>query len=744
MANPIIRPTTPIDDLTEDKSFYGSFSFSVDDTDSSIDIDTLGAMGFYSAYTQENYDFSDRVLGNFRDTGANPTKTSFVDVAQFSDKRIEMTVTSADGDFNSALFFPTDNKYTNGIGFSVKLSVPSFSTTASYTARPYYPSSNFTGVSFGIFDLHTGNAVIVFLNSSQELVVAGPASDGVGTRVASSSISYNWTIESTFSIFIDYKLDIVTVTAATAESGEDTVLWTGSATSLGFCLESLALGNKYKTINSDVLAFVSQDGREVGDLVIIREFELYDIAYRYITNGSLTSSTASGSFKTRDSLLGPSKEVHNFTNLKKTQVKLYKSGVYDAIEFTAAAGSLTSHYEDLDNNQFFLCTSLHLTENSFAGVNSGVGIDILGSKQFSIRYLDGYIGLRTSNDVALIRTLGGYETYAIDPKQENYFIFYSDGTTFRAFLLKNGSYVSMFTFAVANLPNSTETALQFSSEAGLSGVLFVADFIFSSTTREAILPSLNTCTTVPQGSFTYAIVAPTTSISTVFAPSTSQTSISGAYMRIPKYAPDHSGLVCVYKATITPTTPIQPETNHGPLLLLNTDSPSANVVTHAMHLMVTKANDGHYYLYIPGDAQDVREVAYQTNKGKSISTKIDSLSIHVCIKYDPFSGVYIYDMANNFSLVLQVPKLDIDGSHKLLPDINSEGVYLPTDVATDAHFTAAIGVLDTSSIKVSVDLCLVGTGRGLDVSFFKNTEIINTHALYGTTSRLLVTAGDND
>ena len=294
--------------------------------------------------------------------------------------------------------------------------------------------------------------------------------------------------------------------------------------------------------------------------------------------------------------------------------------------------------------------------------------------------------------------------------------------------------------------NTGETGIQFVSEQGTGGVLFIKDFIFSSTTRAFIGRSFNTMTHIQQGSLTYTVQPPQTALATTYTPASNTTSISGSHLSIPKYSPDNSGIVCVVDFQIIQTGPLRRETNYGPFVILNTDSPNGNTVTHGLQLMVSKAYDGNMYMYFPGDSQDVREVAYQTNKGKSISTKIPNpISVSLCIHYDPYSGLFVYDRSTNFSEILHIPIDIIDGSHKLLPNVNNEGVVLPVDIASNNYFTAAVGVLDESpNVSLVVTEFFVGTSRGLLTEFFKNTDLIPIDSLYGEQSRLIIKAGDND
>ena len=752
MANPIVQPLSPLDSTSATKSIYGKYSLVLDDSDSSINRTTVNVQGYYSSIDSSTHDFDNRIVANFRDTGANPTKQISVDVAAYSDNRIELTVADADGDFNSAIFFVVDNEFTEGCSFTFRLSIPVSSTTAAYTARPYYPVSTFTGVSAGLFDLSTGNAVLLLFEDSSTVTIAGPASDGAGTR-ATTSVTYNWSIESTYSIFIDYKTEVVTVTATTTESNTDVVLFSGTLGSLGVSLNSLSMANKFITDHDNLIAFVSQDGREIGDTAIIHDFEVCPFSYRYVTSGLFTKHSKEGLIESRDAYLGEDPDNHNFLEWSRQNVTLYKSAKNDAMEFTAANGFVQSDYADLVDNKFFMYVRMHTTENTFSGINAGIGIDIMGSKQFSIRFLDNRIGIRLSNSASLVRSYTGYATHPIDITVENYFIFYSDGTTLRAYIglmsdtRSNWQLIS--TVPVSSLPASSETCVRFVSEIGTAGILFVDDFVFSATTNSYIIGTTNTTTTIPQGSFTYPISGPSYSSTRTNYAATAAPSIAGEYITINKYNPEYSGVTCMLHVILRNIAFIQPGTNHGPFLIVNSDKPSAGIATHGLRLMITKGNDGSFYMYFPGDPQDSREVAFQTNKGKSISVKLELdnpriIELDLCIRYVPTVGATVYDVAKDFTPLLTIPEADIDGSHQLLPNINSEGVYLPVDVAGNNTFTAAVGVLEPGPVLLGVKHLFVCTGRGADVSFFKDDNKIPAERLYGSRSRLLVTAEDND
>ena len=740
MSNPVVTPINPLDNTSYETSIHGEYKLQLDDLESSINVSTLNIQGYYGSIDEREYSLlEDKVIGNFRDTGANPTLSRSVDIVQHADKSLEFTVNQADAEFNSALFFPTANKSTSGIGFSVTIDVNTFSTVAAYSNRPYYQNSNFTGVSFGLYDFKRQIGIVIFLNDSGNLEIAGPASDGTGTRVG-SQVAYAWVSKSTYSILINYDDNLLVVTATTDESGADTVLYSGSLSVFGGCLSSVAMGGRTISESDDVIAFVSQDGREIGDVITVENFSVFPTVYRLVSNGSFTPIVSTGFYNSRDSIISQPFGLHTLRNWDLENVNLYKSDVYDATQFEAAAGYVKSEFLDVQNLQFFISVSMLTTENMFAGVNSGIGIDIIGNRQISIRYLDGRIALRIDNNIALIRSLAGYVSYAVDLQVVNDFIFCCDGTTVYAYIKKSGSYVLMFSHPVAGLPSASGNHIAIVSETGLSGILFTKDLVISPTAFIGILPSVNNTTAVT-GSYTYPITAPVTTTNTKFVGSSG---ISASYLRIPKYLPDYSGIVCVTKFTITPANVMQPGAEIGPFILLNTDTPTANTVIHSLRVSVTKGNDGKLYLFFPGDAQDVREVAYQTNKGKSISTEILDLSMHLCFRYSPFEGLNVFDVNDNMRLIKFIPKVDIDGSHMILPNPNNEGVYLPVDVSNDSHFTAGVGVLDISSHQLDVEILLVGVGRGTELSILKDENKIPTNDIYGNRSRILVRVEDND
>lgn len=741
MQAPSILPVFPKDG-NYTASAHGNIRVTIDDADSSISRALLSIQSLYDVVNEDTYVISTTDIGPFRDTGANPSFNRSVDIVQYADRSLEFTVNAANADFNSALFFPVENKNTDGIGMSISMAVYTSSIVgAQYTPRNYYPSTLFTGISFGLFDFFTKKSVILYLLDAGKIAICGPSSDGVGSRFE-QIVTYDWTQSSTFSIFLGYKDNTVTVLAGSDTASDDTVLLVESLSLFGDCLQSIALANRTLDTSTDVIGFISQDGREVGDSFTITAFSVYPYSYSLVRNGSFTKYSSNGSLATRAGYLLTKNTLGIWT---AQNASVYQSSTIDTgIQFGSAVGSLQLQYEDLINNRFYVSVTMYASDLSFSGVNSGLGIDIHGANKFELRYLDGYIGLRTTEDIFLRRTLSGYVTYALDPLAAHTFLLYSDGITFYLFIEVAGSLQLALSHQVTLLPVASSKHIGIASEAGLPGSLLLRHLAFSPTLVGAILPSINTFSTVT-GSYSYATEAPVITASTTTYGTSTYPAISCGYARVSKYLPTQSGLSCTLKAVVSSSTGVIPTSGLGPILILNTAAYATGTSTHGLQLFVVRGNDNKLYMCFPGAESDIREVVYQTNKGKYISSEIQSLSLHIGIMYDPYNGLQVYDLSTlPNTVLLSIPANNIDISHMLLPNPMSEGVFLPTDVQTDSHFTAATGICSIDNAEIVIDMLLVGTGRGLDVTTFLAPNTVDMQALYGAKARILVSAGDND
>ena len=232
--------------------------------------------------------------------------------------------------------------------------------------------------------------------------------------------------------------------------------------------------------------------------------------------------------------------------------------------------------------------------------------------------------------------------------------------------------------------------------------------------------------------------------------------IMGVHSSIPKFSPEESGVTCIFRALIQEVvSPIPPKTEVGPFLLFGAGEPAtANTLTHAVQLHIVRGLGDTRYVAFTSDSQSYLEVANQTNAGKAISFEVPKTFtilnkkahfLSLCIKYSPRVGLYVYDLDNDMEVLLFIPWNQTGGIRRLLPNPNQEGVYLPTDIATDTHVTCATGVLSPPEsfipIQMQVDLLTYAIGRGLDVEFYSNLDL---DPIYGTKARLLITAGDND
>ena len=753
MADPIINPVSPLDN-GQVKSFHGEYLFTFDDTDTSISLSDCFITGFYSKADRSDITEVGQILrANFNDTGPNPVLSSSVDLSLTSN--IELAVALADSDFNNGMFVKTSPASDGGCAVEARLDFPTFSFVSDgpYTAREYYTSTDFSGVSLGVFDFKTGKALVLFFNDNDKVVLSGPSQDGVGTRTTVEA-TYAWSTQPSsqiFTIFMDYKQDRVVVTVNQSESDADTVLFDTTISTFGTCLETTSLAFAQKSTSDDLIFFVAQDGREIGDTVIIEDYAVHPEAYPYLFRGVFTKYVSSGTLRTRDSHttdIDFSKwwEANNVTYSTITN--------FAKLAFISASGYLYNEYADLNENTFVLSCNASTFENEFNFVSTGIGIDIVGTRLFKIRFLEDGIGVQLSDDPLVLRTLAGFSYYAdVDQEKPNHYIFSSDGTTFKVLLMGDRNILSeIISVAVSSLPansSAIDYGIYFASDAQSTGNLYLKDFSFCPTAEVALSSpsSENNLSplTPPSGPTTYTITTVTN-----YTYTSTPTSISGGYVSIPNYLPKESGLTCILKASINEASPITPVTEYGPFLVLNSGTPNLSSESeYAIQLFLVKSPNGKKYFYFPSDAQDHREVAYQSNKGRSISFEApgENLlhSFFYCFRFVPKVGFFVYDVLDNMNIVFQTAWNAIEGIERLLPAPNDEGNILPIDMASDSHFTGAVGSMGLSTpIRNIVSFCSFGIGRGFDVTLFKNSDIIDPSSFYGSRSRILVSIEDND
>jgi hypothetical protein len=743
MPVPILLPIFPQDSDDYLQSIHGNFYSRLVDGDTSINMSSIfSSMFFGKKVIEELKSVSDVKIANFNDTGANPVKSQSVDYSYSTDE-VTLSVPQNNSSFNNCFLLKSSTKALNdGVAVTFKLDIPSYTEIASNSLE-YNQETTFTGVSAGLYDFRTGKAVVVFFNGASKVEVAGPSSDGVGTRYRQVA-NHAWETGSfIYTIFINYSESRVTVSCNQNEEDDDTVIFSGDLLNFGDCLDSCTFFGDRNSVSNNLYAFVSQDGRQVGDTVLIQDYTLFDSAVQTIYSGAPSRSVSPFLLKTKESSVMPTK-LDDFT---VNNASISTVSGYSRITFQDSYGELIYPSEALVTDSFYFTAEMFIEPlaSEFTFDYYGASIEIRGSKLVKISFLDGEIGVLKNSSTDYKRS-SSYSTYSINNRASFKVLVTGDSNGVNLFIAVGDVWpdAPVLTVAYSDLPsNASSKGVYIVSESGRDPIVFFRNVSFGTVADLGIVNQQRSPSTqnIVTSSVNFSCTPPPSS--GVFSSTTNN--ICGEYYVVPSYSASNSGVSCFIDAKITETSFLDFVKESGPFLIMN-----AGLDEKAIQLCMVKSNDGTAYMYLPGDYQDYKEVAFQTNKGKSISFKIvkntsGEFVFNLIVQYKAMVGITVYDVSNDMEVMLFIPWADREGSLRLLPSPYGEGYLLPIDTSLGKHFTSSVGILNLqpSSISLSVTKIITSVGRGIDLQYSLSNSLDLSY-LYGSKSRILLTAEDND
>lgn len=735
MPIPTILPHFPEDSQAYRQSIHGKFSMTLDDSDSSVVLKSLNCSSYFGDASYNLIkEISDVRIANFNDTGANPNKDRSV-IASFSGGEITLSVDANNASFNNCVLTQGVSEKAECIAFTAAISIPSFSSQGANLLE-YYPSSDFTGVSLGIYDFSTKRAICLFFLDNGRIDIAGPSLDGVGTRVH-NIVNHPWeTGDYIYSIFVNYEENLVTITTNTAESLQDTLLLAAPLTDFGTCLSSCSFIGYTAEGSNQIFSFISQDGRAVGDTVVIKDFCLYNKGVQVIYRGDPTRNVKDFVLDTKEGLAS----ANDLSPFFPKNVVLTKKNTFTEIKFSELTSYLYRPYSSLISDVFFFSADMFIETlgNRLDLDYAGVEIEISGTKTVRLSFLDNQIGI-LKNSSTDYRRASSYDTHYLDNTAIFGVLVLSDTVSIKVYLKtqKGWGTSPVINTSYQDLPNGVkDPGVYILSSDGKDPRLYIRNILVGPYSNNSVIGTTKSQETqvVTSTSTTYTVNQP---IGNVY--SVKPHEICAEFVTLPNYSFADSGISCLLSATIAEDSTLTYETEAGPFACLYVGNQKA------IQLCMVKSNDGILYFYFPGDSQDYREVAYQTNKGKSISFEKPDGKFTLFFRYSIRNGIEVFNVDDNMNLLLAIPWDNVEGSFRLLPNPNAEGYYLPSLDLTGNYFTAAVGILNlqATSISMTVSNFIVSIGRGASVSYFLSDKV-NLESLYGSRSRSLVTIEDND
>lgn len=737
MSSPIVRSIRPGDGETS--SIFGEYTISVADSESRV---SLYKTQIISLLAKEKYTSGrprDFITARFDDTGANPNTGNRAD---FSAGSFGVRLTSDGGTHtDGAIFIPSPvNSSIFGVSATVSL-VPSTAKTVPYTS-----SANYVGMGLCLLVWEINTEILLLFEDdgvNKSITITGPSIDGVGTRAFSTNVNYDWSTTSTFTIAVDTTRDKLYVTAHKNETDEDTVLVRESLSGIGTLLSSIQFGSLDKETGEGMHLVLINDGSTVGDEIELSAYTLFSDGYPLVKNGLFTRHTQDTFATTQDSYI--SKNTINGWEYDPQDIGLLN-------EFLTINSTNGAHIRypsaQMSNANVMFAVNFSTKYNTYIGVNSSAGVDIyVSGRKISIRAIKfqgrSRIGIQRGSAISL---LGSYQSRQVDTSLPTRYIFTVSSTrNFVDIHIYNEvteKYEHLCSQLLSSLPaySGSFYGIDVGVFASVEGTVFIKDIcIFPESAWvlpsdiQPISPPLDPINNINSG-FTCTAVS-STPLSTHFSDISysieSSTSgiknVQGGFVKLHKYKPSESGITVGFRFDKNLNEGFyQPKAEYGPFLSINSGDRfgGSSEETLSVQLSFIQAMDGRVYGFIGKDDNDSQEVYARTAVGRKIS--FEATKQAYMISYKPYDGIYIreYLMADH---VLYVPWVDTSGSERVHQTDVLEFYFVPTDIATDAHFTYSLmgGILNSMPVskQSTVSGIFHGIGRGATYRFFFNREI---------------------
>lgn len=613
------------------------------------------------------------------------------------------------------------------------------------TADPGYAYTlhdDFVGVVLGIayWPENTGLFLLFRDDGTKRISIVGPSTDGVGTRIIEEEVDYDWSVVTTYSIFVDptafrrqvvvYAVDVV---------GTRTKLWEVSLDDLNEFLPSVRMGNVRAEDSpvGKVTAVFGLDGTLSGNYIDVYEAVFANFGRVLVYQGTQTGAATLDTEPTAMVAVVGSDGATEWSS----DGDFTATATSTALQISAETGPAlyTRDEPDLAVGEWMLVGKFTARNAVHEGTyNTGMGFSVEdGTRLLRLSLLDDFSG-RTigvdDEDATDDDVLDGYHLPNDAVEWESDVSFALVGSLSRDALFlyvdDDTEAVAASAYTSAGFASSTETRVRFGflDTASVSGDFYLV-YLW-------VFPN---CTFYESTEATYPddqgwVRAQSGSVRSVASGLSIDCTSIGAYdiYSVTDATYDEtSGAAVLFRAQVTSWTDTTgavrpPRSEFGPVALVRTTDV-------AVQVCFVLGEDGTTYVYLSNEVSDVTDVLAQNDTGKAISAAIDLSVAHT----------YLLDVRP-----LQHVRLYVD--YGLTPVIEAAWpasgtmLELPANVPVDA--VVAFGSLEEDAgVAVIFDFCRNSIGRGYD--FAVNPVVTETDLqahVYGATASVLVDVTDED
>lgn len=676
------------------------------------------------------------------------------------------------------LFVEADISDTTPVGCEIQIGIQSYTPNDS----DYFADLTYSGVVAGFVYWPLNTGVFVFFKDdggTLKIEVAGPAQDGAGTRLVSTTTDYDWSANlhapDSIRVVLDptSRLSKVFVFITSESDGEytETLLFESSLEALGTLQAAARIGNYYaEEPPNKVVAFAGIDSGDAGDFVEIHNINVEEYGLFLVGSGQ-DVPTSLVSRRPSDSTV-----ISTYSDSQEWDRVEVLGGVTESdTSFTirnsdAGNAGIYKEESDLENERFLAVmqgsvrSSLH--EGSFS---TGVGIDIDdGSALTAVRFLDNFsslrIGLWVGSDLnntdsfSSIDSDWGETTPEIliiaDASQGFCHLWASEDVDVAASSLITPSIAQAYSTQSTRYGHATIGLGFIDSDA--TDLIHTGDFtlskLFVLPNFRAFVPHLAAAVgnlpssagtwsswtsygSATPGDFSTAVVSESDPTWSIVPTSNSSYDYYSMLLTETTYLAGESGISVVAKIEVKTWTD-----QFGAVDSIRV--PTCGIIAIDvgsglfLQLQCIVSDTGEKYIFVSEDAQDHVEVLNQTEAGQKISALVDFTEPHTyLVSYRPGHGVQVFV---DFS---SLPAISLAWTEASAVKRGSD--YL------SAGQTATVGVVpySTSGESAHLEIGLIGVSVGSGFDFTTRMSVgdeILEESIYGAQANIFVDVSDED
>jgi len=656
--------------------------------------------------------------------------------------RVEHTVTASQQE--GILYVTRDVQENRPVAVVVRLAAP-VTSTASFE---YVIYPDFTGAMVGLIYWPRRTGVFVFLRDdgfSKFLTVAGPSSDGVGTRPVEDTVAFDWSTDSfTYKIVWDEtpQRRKVSVLAESSDGLTETLLSEFSTTDFNPFLSQVKIAGILAGAASQRATLVAgTDARTMGDYVDVYGAVLHTFGKALVDAGNPTGQAEVSVAATESIFLDGTADADEWVLEGDAEVSNQGNTLRLAKETDSDPSALRRTEPDLARQRWLVLGSIQLEESSHDGTYStGVGVDVEdGTSRFSFRLLDDFADT-TAGVYDYPGNAGLLESYQTvgDLNWGDAFQFMVVGDSprdeVRLYVGSDEVVAATQAYSSGHEPSSEQRLrLGFlDQDADYGGNLFVS-YLWVFLDCRLYEPRTATPDEFPEAQGWTRVTSAAARAITADLRLRVDSDPGGYdvyYVDDAEYVAD-SGLAIFFKVALLSWTDSfgaeqPPRVEVGPLL-------SARVETSSVQLFFIRSEAGEVFAYLPRDDTDYVEVLRQSVEGRRISTQVQlEQQVAFILVVKPRQYVRLYA---DYSVD---PLIDVPWQERATV-LRS----LPSAVPSTA--VAAFGAMGDAGVQADFAFVRASLGRGYDlrVRLDATDAELETH-VYGSLATFFLDFQDSD